>query len=105
MSTKKVKKLHSKRGWLEGQKLSGSWYKIDVFENGYANLSLADCYRNITWEFGVPGDKRAERKIKKIKAIIDELHNHLVTSDTKEESISKTKSKKKVKQPRLRAVS
>lgn len=96
--------MKSKRGWLEGQKLSGSWYKIDVFENGYANLSLADCYRNITWEFGRPGDKRAERKIKKIKAIVDELHNYLVTSGKKENSNKKKKLKPHTTVRRLRSV-
>lgn len=95
MSTKKVKKFRSKRGWLESQHESGSWYKVDAsLWNDEVSLTLADCYRTITWEFGRPGSKRAEKKIKKIKSIIDELHNHLVISDKEKESKPKTKKKR-----------
>lgn len=96
--------MKSKRGWLESQQDSGSWYKINVNKSGWTDLTLADCYRNITWEFGCPGDKRAERKIKKIKAIVDELHNHLVTSGEKENSSKKKKRKPYTTVRRLRSV-
>lgn len=97
--------MKSKRGWLESQQDSGSWYKIDVSRhNEYTNVTFADCYRSITWEFGCPGDKRAERKIKKIKAIVDELHNHLVTSGEKENSNKKKKRKPYTTVRRLRSV-
>lgn len=72
-------KLKSKRDWLEKQDQSGSYYSLSVNKhNGYVELTLADCHRNITWAFGRPNSKRAIAKIKKIKKLIDAMHDHLV---------------------------
>lgn len=79
-TTTSVKKpLKSKRDWLEKPHQSGSYYNVTVDNsNGYTSLSLADCNRTITWEFGRPNSKRAVAKIKKIKKLIDEMYDHLV---------------------------
>jgi hypothetical protein len=46
-------------------------------DTGGVDLKLADCDRRIWWYFGKPGDKRAIRKIKAVKKIIDEVHEYL----------------------------
>ena len=80
-------KLKSKRGFIErgvskdGEFLSGSSYTIVVntlYDVGSVALTLTDCNRAITWWFGKPGDKRAVAKIKKVKAVIDSIYDHLV---------------------------
>ena len=77
--------MKSKRGWLESITESGSSYSVEVetedYNKGYLTLNLADCNRVIHWHFGTPGSKRAVRKIKKIKALIDEIYDYLVPED------------------------
>lgn len=70
--------MKPKRVFLEPPTVSDSYIRIDVDEDtGDINLKLADCDRRIWWYFGKPGNKRAIRKIKAVKAIIDEVHEHL----------------------------
>lgn len=72
------KSLKSKRDWLEKQEQSGSYYALTVSRNEHVELTLADCHRTITWSFGRPNSKRAVAKIKKVKALVDEMYTHLV---------------------------
>lgn len=72
-----VKKLKNKRAWLEDQKYSGSYYAVEVDHYNNVSLTLSDCTRQINWTFGKPRSKRAMAKIKKVKAIIDEMHAFL----------------------------
>lgn len=69
--------MKSKRTFLENQKPSDSYAKVDISEGGYCSLKLADCVRSIEWNFGTPGDKRAIAKITKIKKLVDEVYAHL----------------------------
>lgn len=69
--------MKSKRLFLEPQSESDSYVAVDIDESGYLDLKLADCKRSINWFFGKPGNKRAIRKIKKVKAVIDEVYAHL----------------------------
>lgn len=71
-------KLKSKRGFIEPQKFSNSNYKLDVEEWCGVSLTLGDCNRTITWEFGKPTDKdkRGKKKIATIKKLIDEIYGH-----------------------------
>ena len=46
-------------------------------DTGQVDLKLSDCDRRIWWYFGKPGDKRAIRKIKVVKKIIDEVCEYL----------------------------
>lgn len=71
--------MKDKRIFLESPKHSDSYVRVDIDDDtGDVNLKLADCDRRIWWYFGKPGNKRAIRKIKVVKAIIDEVHDHLV---------------------------
>lgn len=78
VTTPSVKPLKSKRDWLEKQEQSGSYYSVLVSGSGHTELTLADCHRTITWQFGRPNSKRAVAKIKKVKALVDEIYAHLV---------------------------
>lgn len=70
--------MKSKRSFLEPLKQSDSYVRVIVDEDsGYLELKLADCDRRIWWYFGKPGDKRAIRKIKAVKKIIDEVYEYL----------------------------
>jgi hypothetical protein len=70
--------MKEKRVFLEPIKESDSYVRVIVDEDsGYLELKLADCDRRIWWTFGKPGDKRAIRKIKAVKKIIDEVHEYL----------------------------
>lgn len=76
----KVKKKLNKREFLESTEYSNSWYHLH--DDGYGiSLTLADCNRQITWNFGdlkSPADiRRGRKKIKKIKKVIDELYAYL----------------------------
>ena len=73
-----MKKLKSKRAFLEKLTDSDSYYRLEVDSNGYVALKLSDCDRRIQFHFGVPGEKRAIKKIKRLKAVIDEMHDFLV---------------------------
>lgn len=73
--------MKNKRAWLENQQYSGSYYVVDVGTEQWADglsLTLADCNRKITWHFGRPGEKRAIKKIKAVKKMVDELYEYLV---------------------------
>jgi hypothetical protein len=71
--------MKDKRIFLESLKHSDSYVRVSVDEDtGYLEMKLSDCDRRIWWIFGKPGDKRAVRKIKLLKAIVDEVHGHLV---------------------------
>lgn len=72
-----TKKLVSKREWLEAQKYSNSFYDLKVDTFGEVDITLSDCYRSITWGFGRPGKERGKAKIKKLKALVDALYNHI----------------------------
>jgi hypothetical protein len=70
--------MKAKRVFLEPLKDSDSYVRVYIDDdNGHLELKLADCDRRIWWSFGKPGDKRAIRKIKVVKALIDEVHAHL----------------------------
>jgi len=70
--------MKSKRAFLEPLKESDSYVRVCVDEDtGQVDLKLSDCDRRIWWYFGKPGDKRAIRKIKAVKKIIDEVHEYL----------------------------
>lgn len=70
--------MKPKRVFLEPLKQSDSYVRICVDEDtGQVDLKLSDCDRRIWWYFGKPGDKRAIRKIKAVKKIIDEVHEYL----------------------------
>lgn len=71
------KKIASKRLFLEPLTESDSYITLNVWDGGHVELKLADCHRSINWSFGGPGQKRGIRKIKKIKALIDEVHAYL----------------------------
>lgn len=74
--------LRDSRGFLAPASQADSYYRVSV--NSYdqsVELKLNDCYRSINWSFGKPGDKAAIRKIKKIKAVIDSIHDHLTEVD------------------------
>jgi hypothetical protein len=73
--------LKSKREFLEPLKDSDSYYRIIVDpDTGDVDLKLADCDRRIWYYFGKPGNKRAVAKIKKLKAAIDAIHDHLTAA-------------------------
>lgn len=70
--------MKPKRVFLESQKESDSYIRVSVDpDGGDINMKLADCDRRIWWYFGRPGDKRAMRKIARIKQIVDEVYEHL----------------------------
>jgi hypothetical protein len=70
--------MKPKRVFLESLKESDSYVRVCVDEDtGQVDLKLSDCDRRIWWHFGKPGDKRAIRKIKAVKKIIDEVHEYL----------------------------
>jgi hypothetical protein len=72
--------LKSKREFLEPLKHSDSYYRICVdVDSGEVDLKLSDCDRRIWFYFGKPGNKRAIAKIKRLKTVIDSIHDHLVT--------------------------
>jgi hypothetical protein len=48
-----------------------------VYKDGSIELKMADCNRTISWSFDKPGRPQAKRKIKAIKAVIDEMYEHL----------------------------
>lgn len=77
--------MKAKRVFLESLKHSDSYVRVSIDEHdgGSLDLKLADCDRRIWWYFGRPGDKRAIRKIKAVKAIIDEVHAHLTKAEAK----------------------
>jgi hypothetical protein len=71
--------MKDKRVFLESARHSDSYVRVCIDEDtGNLDLKLSDCDRRIWWYFGKPGDKRAVRKIKLLKAIVDEVHGHLV---------------------------
>lgn len=70
--------MKEKRVFLEAQKHSDSYVRVCVDDDtGQVDLKLADCDRRIWWHFGKPGDKRAIRKIKAVKKIVDEVYEYL----------------------------
>lgn len=70
--------MKQKRVFLEPLTESDSYVRVIVDQdNGSVDLKLADCDRRIWWYFGKPGDKKAIRKIKVVKAIIDEVYEYL----------------------------
>lgn len=70
--------IKSKREFLESLKHSDSYYRIYVdADTGGVDLKLSDCDRRIWFSFGKPGDKRAIAKIKRLKAAVDSIHDHL----------------------------
>jgi hypothetical protein len=70
--------MKEKRVFLEPIKHSDSYVRVAIdVDTGGVDLKLADCDRRIWWYFGKPGDKRAIRKIKAVKKIIDEVHEYL----------------------------
>ncbi len=70
--------MKEKRVFLEALKHSDSYVRVCIDEDsGSVDLKLSDCDRRIWWHFGKPGDKRAIAKIKAVKALIDEVHEHL----------------------------
>src|SRR5690242_10330536 len=76
-------RMKDKRVFLESHKLSDSYVRVAVDDDtGFLEMKLADCDRRIWWSFGKPGDKRAIRKINAVKALIDEVHEHLTKTGT-----------------------
>lgn len=70
--------MKEKRVFLEPVTESDSYVRVIVDKDtGGVDLKLSDCDRRIWWYFGKPGDKRAIRKIKAVKKIIDEVHEYL----------------------------
>lgn len=70
--------MKAKRVFIEPLSRSDSYIRVSVDEDtGFVELKLSDCDRRIWWRFGKPGDKQAIRKIKAVKAIIDEVHEYL----------------------------
>lgn len=76
--------LKSKRAFLEPGRESDSYYSLtvnvdpaDAEWDGSTDLKLTDCSRTINWHFGVPGDKRAIRKITVVKKLVDSIYEHL----------------------------
>jgi hypothetical protein len=70
--------MKNKRVFLESLKQSDSYIRVSIDDdNGELDLKLSDCDRRIWWYFGKPGDKRAIRKMKVVKSIIDEAYEHL----------------------------
>lgn len=70
--------MKEKRVFLEAAKHSDSYVRVIIDpDSGYLELKMADCDRRIWWSFGKPGDKRAVRKIRRLKSIIDEVYEHL----------------------------
>lgn len=70
--------MKESRTFLEPLSESDSYIRVHVDEHGAVYLKLSDCDRRIWWTFGKPGEKRAIAKIRKVKAIVDSLHDHLV---------------------------
>ncbi len=71
----KQKKLN-RRAFLEDCRMSDSWYHVED-SYGTVSLKIADCNRQITWDFDAKGSKRGKKKIKLIKKIIDELYDYM----------------------------
>ena len=70
--------MKEKRVFLEPVTESDSYVRVIVDKDTRGvDLKLSDCDRRIWWYFGKPGDKRAIRKIKAVKKIIDEVHEYL----------------------------
>lgn len=70
--------MKEKRVFLQALKHSDSYIRVSIdADSGSLDLKLADCDRRIWWHFGKPGDKESIRKIKAVKAVIDEVHGHL----------------------------
>lgn len=70
--------MKTHREFLERTTLSDSYFVVEVDkDSGHVSLKLTDCDRRIWWSFGKPGDKRAIAKIKKIKRMVDRVHDYL----------------------------
>lgn len=70
--------MRTHRIFLEHTEQSDSYIVVCVDkDNQHVSLKLTDCDRRIWWQFGRPGDKRAIRKIAKVKKIVDQLHAFL----------------------------
>ena len=70
--------MKAKRVFLESLERSDSYIRVSVDKDtGELALKLSDCDRRIWWYFGKPGDKHAIKKMKVVKAIIDEAYEHL----------------------------
>jgi hypothetical protein len=69
--------MKSKRLFLESREHSDSYINVWVYKDGSIELKMADCNRTISWSFDKPGRPQAKRKIKAIKAVIDEMYEHL----------------------------
>ena len=85
--------MKSKRGFLEPVNGANSWYKVQVNKHDGVELTLADCTRNISWWFGQPGSKEAIAKITKVKALVDEVYDHLLQREKKKNGKRKKASK------------
>lgn len=75
--------MKDKRVFLESLKHSDSYIRVSVGDNGDLDIKLSDCDRRIWWYFGKPGDRRAIAKIRAVKAIFDEVHDHLTMATDK----------------------
>jgi hypothetical protein len=73
-----MKKLKTTRVFLEPVRFSDSYTRTWVDDDdGGAELKISDCDRRVSLYFGKPGNKRAIAKIRKLKAVIDALHDYL----------------------------
>lgn len=71
--------MKDKRVFLEPLHRSDSYIRVCVDDDsGSVDMKLSDCDRRIWWSFGKPGEKPAIRKIKAVKAVIDEIYEHLI---------------------------
>ena len=74
--------MKAKRVFLESLERSDSYIRVSVDKDtGELDLKLSDCDRRIWWYFGKPGNKRAIKKMKVVKAIIDEAYEHLTNGE------------------------
>lgn len=70
------RKPNSNHVFLEHGNESDSYIRVNAHP-GFTEIKLADCFRNITYNFGQQGEARGKKKIAKIKAIIDDLYDYL----------------------------
>lgn len=70
------RKPNTNHVFLEHGKDSDSYLRVSC-DGSWTTLKLSDCYRSITYEFGARGDTRGKRKIAKLKAVIDDLHDYI----------------------------
>jgi hypothetical protein len=74
--------MKSKRVWISDIKDADSCIIVNVYDD-YVDMTLRDCSRSISWSFNYNSKRdrsnttKSLRKIRKVKAVVDELEAFL----------------------------